>query len=387
MISLLLIIIYIAFICLGLPDSLLGSAWPVIHLQIGVPISYAGLLTMIVCGGTIVSSLYTDRLVKRFGTGLVTAISIALTAFAMFGFCISKSYLALCLFSIPYGIGAGAVDAALNNYVALNYSSRHMSWLHAFWGVGVTVSPYIMSFCLKKDLGWQNGYFSVAIIQVIFVVILFATIKLWKNKSNHSEDNTNTLSISQALKIKGVPLVLIAFFAYCSVETTVGLWAASYLTEYRLISAESASAYCSMFFLGITVGRILNGFIADRFGDKTMIRIGIAILLLGIILVALPLKTHIVCVIGLCVIGLGCAPIYPSIIHQTPINFGAENSQSLVGIQMASAYVGSTFIPPVFGLIAQYVNIALFPYFSLFFTLLTIVMIEIMYKTLNNCKK
>lgn len=386
MISLLLIIIYVAFISLGLPDSLLGSAWPVMQTEIGVPVSYAGILTMITCGGTIISSLYSAKLIKRFGTGIITAVSVLLTALAMFGFVISKSYLALCFFSIPYGIGAGAIDAALNNYVAVNYSSRHMSWLHAFWGVGVTISPYIMSVSLQGDLSWRGGYLTVAIIQSIFVLVLFLSVKLWKREeSSKNEQNTKALSVKQALKIKGAPLVLIAFFAYCAVETTVGLWATTYLTLFKKLSVETASACGAVFFLGITVGRFLNGIIADKFGDKTMIRVGILVLTLGIILVAIPIKSSAFAIVGLLIIGLGCAPIYPSIIHSTPSNFGTQNSQALVGIQMASAYVGSTFMPPIFGFLAQFLGIQIFAYFNLIFTVLMFVMLEILNKKVKKC--
>lgn len=379
MFSLLLAIIYLAFVSLGLPDSLLGSGWPVMQEALSVPLSYAGVLTMIISGGTIVSSLFSDRVIRRFGTGAVTAFSVALTAIALLGFSFAGSFWVLCVLSIPYGLGAGAVDAALNNYVALHYSSRHMSWLHASWGVGVTISPNIMSFCLAKQYGWEMGYRSVAILQILLVIILIATLRLWngKNSETESEEVTpNVLTFSQALKIKGVPYVMLAFFGFCALEATAGLWASSYMVGFRGIDVETAARFAALFYLGETAGRFLNGFVADKFGDRMMIRVGIIGMLIGVIMVILPLETNAVALCGLIVIGLGAAPVYPCIIHSTPVNFGKENSQSLVGIQMASAYIGSTFMPPVFGIIAQYVNIGFYPIYLGIFVVLMLIMTE-----------
>ena len=380
MVSLLLAIIYVAFISLGLPDSLLGSAWPIMQGQLGVPLSYAGIITMIIAGGTIVSSLFADRVIRKLGTGLVTAISVALTAAGLMGFSLSTEFWMICVLAIPYGLGAGAIDAALNNYVALHYSSRHMSWLHAFWGVGVTISPYIMSFCLTRDLGWEMGYRSVSFIQISLTAVLFATLPLWKKAAKvHTQEEEvipKVLSVPQALKLKGAPNVLIAFFCYCALESTAGLWATSYLVGHRGVDAETAASFAALYYLGITIGRVLNGFVADKFGDRTMIRTGILVMAAGIVLVALPLPTTLPCLIGLVVIGLGCAPVYPCIIHSTPVNFGKENSQSLVGIQMASAYTGSTLMPPLFGVIAQYIHIGLYPLYLGIFTLVMLLMTE-----------
>ncbi|AKG36680.1 MFS transporter [Paenibacillus durus] len=379
MYSLLLVIIYIAFISLGLPDSLLGSAWPVMYEQFDVPISYAGIVTMIIAGGTIVSSLMSDRLTRKLGAGLVTAISVMMTAVALFGFSISGSLIFLCLWAVPYGLGAGAVDAALNNYVALHYASRHMSWLHCFWGVGAAVSPYIMSYCLTSGLGWNNGYRSVAGIQIVLTAILFLSLPLWKRKTiahNSSETPAAALSLSQALKIKGVIFILFTFFGYCALESTTGLWASSYLVRYRGIDAETAARFASLFFLGITFGRFLSGFIADKVGDKRLIRFGIITIMFGIVLVGLPIGSNITVLLGLVIIGLGCAPVFPSIIHSTPTNFGKENSQAIIGIQMASAYMGSTFMPPLFGLIADHISIGLYPIYLMFFAILMLLMSE-----------
>lgn len=381
MASLLLAVIYAAFISLGLPDSLLGSAWPIMQQALDVPLSFAGVVTMIITGGTIVSSLLSDRFIHRFGTGAVTAVSVAMTAVALFGFSISNAFWMLCLWAIPYGLGAGAIDAALNNYVALHYSSRHMSWLHAFWGIGVSASPYIMSFCLTRQLGWEAGYRSVSVIQAVLTVFLFLTLGWWKKVrhetlSDDDEVVASPLSLSKAVKVKGVPQVLLAFFGYCALETTAGLWATTYMVEYRRIDAETAARFAALFYLGITAGRILNGFVADRFGDKTMIRVGTMTQIAGVVLVALPISTTVVALCGLVVIGLGSAPIYPCIIHSTPRNFGREYSQSLVGIQMAAAYAGSTLAPPIFGVIAQYIHIGLYPLYLGIFAVLMWVMTE-----------
>jgi len=379
MYSLLIIIIYIAFISLGLPDSLLGSAWPVMYGQLGVPMSYAGIVTMIIASGTIVSSLLSDRLTRKLGAGVVTTISVMMTAAALFGFSISDNFLLLCLWAVPYGLGAGAVDAALNNYVALHYASRHMSWLHCFWGVGAAVSPYIMGYCLTRGYGWNSGYRSVAIVQVVLTAILFVSLPLWKKRNTFesgAKTQTPPLSLLQALKIKGVKQVLLAFFAYCSLETTTGLWASSYLVEFRGINPEIAAEFASLFFLGITFGRFLCGFIADKIGDKLLIRWGIVIILFGSVLVAVPGMSGITALAGLVIIGLGCAPVYPSIIHSTPANFGQDNSQAIIGIQMASAYTGSTFMPPLFGLIADTISIGLYPVYLILFTILMIAMTE-----------
>ncbi|MFA5448974.1 MAG: MFS transporter [Clostridia bacterium] len=378
MFSLLLAIIYIAFISLGLPDSLLGSSWPVMYTQFNVPLSYAGIVTMIIAGGTIVSSLMSNRLTKKLGAGLVTAVSVLMTAVALFGFSITRSFWVLCLWAIPYGLGAGAVDAALNNYVALHYASKHMSWLHCFWGVGAAVSPYIMSHYLTRGMGWNSGYRTIAIIQIVLTVVLFISLPLWKKNDTQSESKKDapTLTIVKAVKIRGVKLILIAFFSYCALETTTGLWAASYLVEYKGVNVETAASYASLFYLGITFGRFLSGFISEKLGDKRLIRYGIWVVTAGVILVGIPGVPTATALVGLVIIGLGCAPIYPSIIHSTPANFGKENSQAIIGIQMASAYIGVTFMPPLFGLIANHISIAIYPLYLIIFAVLMFVMTE-----------
>lgn len=381
---LLLAIIYIAFISLGLPDSLLGAAWPVMYGELGVPISYAGIVTMIIAAGTIVSSLLSDWLMRKVGAGVITAVSVFMTAAALFGFSASHSFLLLCLWAVPYGLGAGAVDAALNNYVALHFSSRHMNWLHCFWSVGAAASPYIMSYCLTGGFGWNNGYRSVAVVQTILTAALFLSLPLWKRRrleGAEGESAAKALSLPRAVKIKGVPFVLIMFFGYCALEQAAGLWASSYLVQFRGVDTDTAAWSASLFYLGIAAGRFLCGFVAERLGDRRLIRIGILTMIGGVLLIALPVPYDAFTLAGLLIVGLGCAPVYPSVIHSTPANFGKENSQAIIGIQMASAYVGTTFMPPLFGLIAAHIHIGLYPAFLLALALLMLCMSEKLNRT------
>ncbi|MCD8187213.1 MAG: MFS transporter [Ruminococcus sp.] len=373
--SLLLAVIYLAFISLGLPDSLLGSAWPTIRGEFDISLSYMGIVSMIISGGTIISGLMSERVTKKFGTKNVTIISVLLTAIALFGFSASTKFYHLCLWGIPYGLGAGAIDAALNNYVALHYKSRHISWLHCFWGVGTIISPYIMSYALTHA-AWSDGYRMVSYLQFGIAAVLLLTMPLWKinGASAQNEESTAVLGIKGALKIRGAPFLLTGFFSYCAAESTTMLWASSYLEGTQGASKEEAAAFGSLFFIGITAGRFISGFISDKLGDNKMIRLGTGIALLGVLLIALPVKTT--ALIGFIVIGFGCGPVYPCIIHSTPANFGAENSQGIIGIQMASAYVGSTFMPPVFGLIANHISLKLMPLFLAFFFVLLLYMIS-----------
>lgn len=379
---LLLAIIYLAFISLGLPDSLLGAAWPTVREAFNVPISYMGIVSMIISGGTIVSSLMSERFTKKFGTKYVTTISVLLTAVALFGFSSANTFYQMCLWAVPYGFGAGAIDAALNNYVALHYNSKHMSWLHCFWGVGTIISPYIMSYALTHS-SWDVGYKTVSFMQFTIAVILVLTLPLWKiNKaSDDMVSRAKPLGLNGALKIKGVPYLLFGFFAYCAAEATAMHWTSSYFEGVRGASKDEAAAFAALFFIGITVGRFLGGFITDKLGDGRMIRLGTVVALFGVVLTALPFM--LTSVAGFVIIGLGCAPIYPCIIHSTPDNFGAENSQGIIGIQMASAYVGATFMPPVFGLIANHISIKLMPVYLAVFLVLSIIMIV---KTERVCK-
>lgn len=389
MIQLLLAVIYISFISLGLPDSLLGSAWPVIYPEFGVPVSYAGIISMIIAAGTVVSSLQSDRLTKKFGTGMVTAVSVAMTAVALLGFSFSHSFIALCLWAVPYGLGAGSVDASLNNYVALHYASRHMSWLHCMWGLGASIGPYIMSYALTGGQGWNMGYRYIGIFQMVLSAFLLLSLPLWKKPSQaivataSDSGPDRPLTIREILQIPGAKEVIICFFCYCALEQTAGLWASSYLVLHQGMDVETAASFASLFYLGITAGRGLSGFLTLKFNDKRMVQMGIAIIFLGVLVLMLPVRISLFSIVGLLLVGLGCAPIYPCIIHSTPEHFGADKSQAVIGVQMASAYVGTCLMPPLFGIIARIVSITLFPVFLLAFLILMSVMHEKLYKKKN----
>ena len=367
MASLLLALIYVCFISLGLPDSLLGSAWPVLHQEISVPVSLAGVLSATICLGTILSSLFSDKLLRRFGAGKVIAISIAMTAMGLFGFSCSNQFWMLMLWAIPYGLGAGGVDAILNNYVALHYKAQHMSWLHCMWGVGASISPYIMSFSLI-NLSWNYGYLFVAAIQAVLSAGIFLSIPLWKKGMQAEEDGGEetvpaALSFREIFAIKGAIPCFVTFFCYCSLELTTSLWASSYLVTKWSFSPEAAASFASMFYIGVTFGRFINGFFAMRFSDRFLIRVGCGLIVVGIGLLCLPFDAAFA-LVGFAIIGLGCAPIYPCIIHMTPDVFGKDKSQAMIGIQMAFAYMGFLIMPPLFGVIADCVSISLLPVFQ-----------------------
>jgi len=361
--SFLLAIIYISFISLGLPDALLGGAWPTMQLEFGVPVSYAGIISMIICFGTIASSLMSDRMTKRFGTGKVTAVSVALTAAALFGFSVSDSFLMLCMLAIPYGLGAGGVDASINNYAAVHYASRHMSWLHCMWGIGASTGPYILAAAMT-DGGWNLGYRWVSVLQVILTAVLFLTLPLWKEEKTPEKTagKPKALSIREIFAIPGAREVMLAFFCYCALESTAGLWASSFLVMEFGISEETAAGLATLFYTGITVGRGISGFVTYKMNDKNMIRLGQAIIAVGVAAMLLPFgeKTAMA---GIVLVGLGCAPVYPCVIHSTPAHFGADKSQAIIGVQMACAYIGSCFMPPVFGIIANRISAGLLPFY------------------------
>lgn len=387
MVTLLLVLIYICFISLGLPDSLLGSCWPVLHQQINVPLSYAGIISGTICCGTIISSIFSDKLLKKFGTGLVTASSIALTAIGLFGFSTSTTFYALLLWAIPYGLGAGGVDAILNNYVANHYKAHHMSWLHCMWGIGASISPYIMSFALVNLNSWSKGYLIVAIIQIILSFFIFISIPLWKTTAKNEKEKINDekiLTFKEIFKIKGAIFCFIMFFCYCALELTTSLWASSYLVTRWNFTVDKAASLASMFYIGITFGRFINGFFAMKFNDRTLIFAGLILITTGIILLFIPFSYYFT-IIGFIIIGLGCAPIYPCIIHMTPFVFGKNKSQAMIGIQMAFAYVGFLTMPPLFGIIAQKISILLLPVFQLIFLALLFLMhIMVIKKTKAN---
>ena len=383
MYTLLLAVIYLVFISLGLPDSLLGSGWPTMRLVFDQPLSAAGMVSMIITGGTICSSLLSERLTARFTTKGVTVASVFLSAAALFGFSISTRFWMLCLWAVPYGLAAGCIDSAINNYVALHYRSRHMSWLHCFWGVGTVISPCVMSWALTRS-GWQLGYRTVALMQLAIGAVLVLTLPLWRAHGGGEEQSARAgqvLGIRGALKIKGAPTLFVGFFAYCGAEGTSILWASSYLAGERGFSAEHAAASAAVLYVGITLGRFISGFIADKVGDRGMIRLGTGVVAAALAVLALPGGGETGALLGLGLLGLGNAPVYPAIIHATPANFGAENSQGIIGMQMASAYVGSTLMPPLFGLIANRAGLFWMPLFLALLILLMITMLETTFRT------
>ncbi len=378
MASLLLAVIYLSFISLGLPDSLLGAAWPAMYPDIGVPVSYAGLISMIISLGTIVSCLLSGTIIAKLGNGKVTALSVAMTAAALFGFSVSDSYIMLCLCAIPYGLGAGCVDAALNHYVALHFSSRHMNWLHCMWGIGASVGPYIMGLALSGGMGWSTGYRIISAFQIVLTALLIFALPLWRKQplatsASHDDEPIGApLSLAEVFRVRGAKQIMITFFCYCGLEQTIGLWAGSFLTLCRGLSAEQAAGWASLYYVGITIGRVFSGFLAEKLSDQQLVRLGIGITAVGIVMVALPLGWGSD-LVGLIVTGLGCAPIYPSVIHSTPAQFGAANAQSFIGVQVASAYAGYLILPPLFGLLANHVTPMLFPlYMAIILALLTV---------------
>jgi fucose permease len=385
--TILLIIIYLSFISLGLPDSLLGSAWPSMYGGINVPLHFAGYISMIIAGGTVISSLFSERIIRRFGTGVVTAFSVLMTAVALLGFSFSGSFALLCLWAVPLGLGAGSVDAALNNYVALYYKAKHMSWLHCFWGVGASMGPIIMSFNLINKNSWNSGYRSIGVIQCCLVAVLFITISLWgKNKSQtniEKNEFSKGIKFKELFQIAGVKQILVAFFCYCSLETTTGLWGSSFLVMEKNISPEIAAQWISLYYIGITSGRFISGFLTMKLNNRQMVRLGQGLIVCGIVALLLPFG-KILLLPGFFLIGLGCAPIFPSLLHETPRNFGSEKSQAIMGIQMASAYIGTTFMPPLFGQITSFLNFKVFPLFIGGILILNIIMVEILNKKVDN---
>ena len=383
MFLLLLILIYISFIALGLPDALFGASWPIIHQQFNLPLSYAGIVTITISLGTIISSLLSDKVCKKFGSGLVTTISITMTALALLGFSFSTNLFMLILFAIPLGLGAGSVDAALNNYVALYFKAKHMSWLHCFWGIGASISPYIMGYYLSNSTDWEKGYLTVAIIQIFISILLFISLPLWKkniNKGNENIQYNENVTYKETFKQKSLLLLLLSFLCYCAMECSLFNWTSSYLNIGRNFSVEKAALYASMFYLGMTTSRLLSGFITEKLKDKLMIRLGYLISICGLLLILLPTNIKFIPIIGLFICGIGCGPIYPSMIHSTPILYNKKYSQIIIGLQMAFAYTGSTLVPPLFGLIATYINIKLFPIFLLIFTITGYILFEILFK-------
>ena len=362
MLHLLLAVIYLSFISLGLPDALLGAAWPAMYGELSVPVSQSGPIFLIIAAGTVFSSLQSDRLARRLDTGVITFLSVAMTALALAGFSLSRSYGALCLWAIPYGLGAGSVDAALNHYVALHYASRHMSWLHCMWGLGASVGPWVMGRALTLGLGWRAGYRSIAWFQAGLTLLLLLALPLWKlhKRGIASKAQGKPMGLTPVLAVPGVKAVCASFFCYCALEQTTGLWASSYLVLHRGLALDVAAAFAGYYYIGITAGRALTGFLTFRLSDDQLIRLGQATAAVGLLCLLLPLG-EASAFLGLVLLGLGCAPIYPCVIHATPARFGAERSQATIGVQMASAYVGNCCMPPLFGLLAAHLSPALLP--------------------------
>ena len=361
----LLMMIYLSFISLGLPDSMLGSAWPAMNVSLNAPLWGAGLVQMLISFYTIISSLNSAKLIRRFGTGKLTAISVATTALALLGFSLAKNYAFLLLMAVPLGLGAGAVDAGLNNYVALHCEAKHMSWLHCFWGVGTIIGPMILSAVLRIGGSWATGYRAVGLIQCAVSALLFATLGMWKRGNIQQEEyGAKALSVWEVLSLPGAKAGMVTFLCYCAVESTLGLWGATYISQVRGVDEATAASFGAMFYIGITVGRAISGFMAMKLLPKQMVRVGQALLALGCIFMMIPAGSTL-SGIGLVVCGLGCAPIYPNIIQDTPVNYGTENSQAAIGVQMAFAYVGSTFLPSIFGALAGVDGYGLLPYFAI----------------------
>ena len=409
MFSFLLLIIYLSFISLGLPDALLGSAWPIMHEELKVPLSYSGSVYMLISCCTILSSLKSESLNRRFGTGKITAFSVLLTALAIFGFSMSRSFYMLLLFAIPYGLGAGSVDAALNHYVALHYSSRHMNWLHCMWGIGASIGPYIMGFVLQRGYSWSKGYFLIGMLQAGLTFLLFLSLGLWKEKEedmndlvkvemHEGEEGKKALSFREILRIPGAKECIASFFFYCAIEQTIGLWSGSFMVYSLRIDAKLAASFVALFYFGITFGRFLAGIFSAKWKDEELILGGIAILFLGIALLfpaglssgkqlfGMELRQVFV-ILSLLFMGLGCAPIYPAIIHSTPYNFGAENTSALIGKQMASAYIGSLSLPPIFGVLAKNFGTELFPFYAVVLGIAMLYMYKQLLKKTKEAKR
>lgn len=409
MFSFLLLIIYLSFISLGLPDALLGSAWPIMHEELKVPLSYSGSVYMLISCCTILSSLKSESLNRRFGTGKITAFSVLLTALAIFGFSMSRSFYMLLLFAIPYGLGAGSVDAALNHYVALHYSSRHMNWLHCMWGIGASIGPYIMGFVLQRGFSWSKGYLLIGMLQAGLTFLLFLSLGLWKEKEedkndlvkvemHEGEEGKKAMSFREILRIPGAKECIASFFFYCAIEQTIGLWSGSFMVYSLRIDAKLAASFVALFYFGITFGRFLAGIFSAKWKDEELILGGIAILFLGIALLfpaglssgkqlfGMELRQVFV-ILSLLFMGLGCAPIYPAIIHSTPYNFGAENTSALIGKQMASAYIGSLSLPPVFGVLAKNFGTGLFPFYAVVLGIAMLYMYKQLLKKTKEAKR
>lgn len=370
MATFLLAVIYLAFIGLGLPDSLFGTAWPAIYADFNLPISFGSFVTVIISCGTVISSLISSGLIKKFGTNVVSAASTLLTAAALLGFSVSPNIWCMCILAIPLGIGAGAIDVALNNYVALHYSATHMSFLHCFYGVGVTVSPYILSRVISGNAGWRGGYKITFFIQLAIALVLFFSLPVWKkvNGEEKAEEggDKKTLSFYEVLKIPGVGLMCSLFIISCAIECTCGGWGSTFLVEYKNMLPENAAKIIMIYYLGITLGRFVSGLVASFLNSWKIVNIGTVVMGVGILILLLPVSAE-VCGVGLFLIGFGNGPLFPNFNFLAPISFGSENSQSVIGVQMASAYVGIMLAPMLCGILGQSFGMVIFPFYLLVF--------------------
>lgn len=382
----LLLLIYLAFISLGLPDSLMGTSWPTMYQTMGMQLSAVGIISFIIAVGTVISSLLSSRMIQRFGTKWVTAISVLMTAVPLVIIAYATQFYQLCLLAVPLGLGAGSVDAALNNYVALHYKAKHMNWLHCFWGVGASLGPMILSAYLAQEAGWRKGFFTIGLLQTAMAALLFLSLPLWskaKKAEPQEEVPIKTLSIKQVLHVRGAKPALVAFFCYCALEGTTGLWGSSYMILHKGIDAQTAAQWISLFYVGITAGRALSGFVSMRLTNRQLTRLGLGVMLCGVLVVLLAPEVWVL-PIGFCLVGLGCAPIYPAMLHETPNNFGSAVSQSFMGIQMACAYIGVTVMPPLFGLLAEHVSITLYPWYLLLIGVTMLLGHELLVRSLKN---
>lgn len=385
----LLTIIYLAFISLGLPDAVLGAAWPTISQDTGASLEQAGIIAMIVNLGTVISSLSATRVIHRVGTGNVVMISVLFTAAALLGFATANYLFVMAMLAIPLGLGAGAVDAALNNFVALHYKARHMNYLHSCWGIGATAGPVVMAMFLMSREGWRDGYLTLSVIQFVLVIVLIVTLPFWKKAAStediHNEENTGTALISnrEALAIKGVKFQLVLFWCYCSLEAGTGLWAASYLTLQKGITVSEAAFWTAMFFFGITAGRVLCGLLAERIGEERLVYGGAVLMLIGVAGLMLPMPI-LYNQLSLVLVGLGCAPIYPNTIHLTPARFGKQPSQAIIGLSMATAYIGTTTVPPLMGVVIDAFSFSVFPVLLLLLGIALLMMVMRLQKERKN---
>ena len=365
MATLLLIVIYLAFISLGLPDSILGSAWPTMHQDLNVSVSSAGIVTMVVSGCTIISTLISEKVIKRFGTHAVSFVSVLLTAGALLGFSFSNQYYLLLVLAVPLGLGAGSIDAALNNYVAVHFKATHMNWLHCCWGLGAMLGPIIISSYILKPYGWQTGYRTISFIQFGLALILLISVPLWKKNqyqeaSDISEESVQQEEAKSIWKLKGVKVTMLVLFFYCAAELSTGLWGSSFLVQYRGFTEDKAAAAISLYYAGITIGRMLAGFLSIKLNNKNLIRIGVCVSVVGAALLLFPTVAYI-SMAGLLLIGVGFAPIYPAMLHETPRRFGIADSQKIIGYQMSCAYVGITFMPMLLGQVSRWTSLVIYP--------------------------